>query len=104
MNKTQARSMLEKMADLVGQGAVAEEMTQHPMMAGTMMNIPNNYRGLAKVTKVRDEQAKGWLGVDMPFYMDMDSGETNLLTPGGQMATVADISKWFDLETWEPHP
>ena len=100
---TKARTMLEKIHAVVEMG-VAEEMINHPMMTGMPQNIPGNYRGLAKVTKVRDEQAKGWLGVDMPFYLDMESGETNLLTPAGQMATVQDISRWFDLETWEPHP
>lgn len=104
MIRTQARDMLEKIHGLVHLGVVGEEMTQHPMMTGTLMNIPNNYRGLAHVTKVHDEMAKGWLGIDMPFFIDMESGETNLLTPGGQMATVQDISRSFDLETWEPHP
>ena len=99
---TKAREMLEKMSGVAA--LMGEEMTQHPIMMGMPQNIPGNYRGLAKVTKVRDEQAKGWLGVDMPFYMDMESGETNLLTPAGQMATVQDISRWFDIETWEPHP
>ena len=104
MIRTKAREMMENIGDLVTVGAVDEEMTQHPLMGGTMMNFPGNYRGLAKVTKVRDEAAKNWLGTDMPIYLDMESGETNLLTPAGQMATVADISKWFDLEQWTPHP
>jgi hypothetical protein len=96
--------MMEKVHTLAESGVVSEEMTSHPIMTGTLMNIPNNYRGLAKVTKVRDEQAKNWIGTDMPFYVDMESGETNLLQPNGQMATVADISRWFDLEMWTPHP
>ena len=102
MVNTKARTMLEKINSL-GE-LVGEEMTNHPMMGGSLMNFPSNYRGLAKVTRVRDEQAKSWLGVDMPIYVDMENGETNLLQPNGQMATVADISKWFDLETFEPHP
>jgi hypothetical protein len=96
MIETQAKKMYEKIQDLVNKGVVGEEMTQHPMMGGTLMNFPNNYRGLAKVTRIRDEGAKNWMGVDMPIYVDMESGETNLLTPAGQMATVGDISKWFD--------
>ena len=101
---TKAREMLEKMGSLKYLSPEFEEMTQHPMMAGMPMNFPSNYRGLAKVTRVRDEQAKSWLGMDMPIYVDMESGETNLFAPNGQMASVADISKWFDLETFEPHP
>ncbi len=102
MIKTKASEMVEKLQELAP--VLGEEMTQHPLMGGTMMNFPNNYRGLAKVTRVKDQQAKNWMGQDMPIFVDMESGETNLLTPAGQMATVADISKWFDLETWEPHP
>ncbi len=104
MIKTQAREMMEKMTELTKLSPTFEEMTNHPLMGGSLMNFPSNYRGLAKVTKVRDDAAKNWMGVDMPIYVDMESGETNILTPAGQMATVADISKVFDLETWEPHP
>lgn len=104
ISKTQAREMLEKISGLVTTGVVGEEMTSHPMMTGSMMNIPNNYRGLARVTKIRDEAAKNWLGVDTVLYVDSDSGETNLLTPGGQMATCADIAKLCNLEVFEPHP
>ena len=93
---TKATEMLGKIQVLVEKGAVSEEMTSHPIMTGTLMNIPNNYRGLAKVSKILDGPAKGWMGMDFPIYVDMESGESNLLTPMGSMATVADISRWFD--------
>ena len=104
MKKTQAREMLEKVNDLVNLGAVGEEMTQHPMMGGMPMNIPNNFRGLAKVVKLRDESAKNWLGVDMPVFIDLQNGETNLLTPSGVAASVQDVMRVAHLEIWEPHP
>ncbi len=95
-NKTQAREMMEKMRDLGNLDPKFEEMTSHPNTGTQLMNFPSNYRGLAKVTRVKDDAAKTWMGIDMPIYVDMENGETNLLTPAGQMATIADVSKLFD--------
>ena len=99
---TAARQLIQKLQEL--DTLVSEEMTQHPIAGSPMQGFPSNYRGLAKVKSVKDAAAKDWLGINMPIFVDVASGETNVLTPGGQMATVADISKFFDLEVFEPTP
>ena len=104
MIRTQARDMFQKIQSLVNVGAVSEDMTTHNMMTGAMMNIPNNYRGLAKVTRMQDQSAKNWLGTDVPFYIDMENGESSLLSPEGDVMSVQDIMKTFQLETFMPTP
>jgi len=98
MNKTLAQEMMERMK------SIGEEMTQHPMGGGAAQDFPANYRGLAKVKKYNDDTAKSWLGIDMPFFVDVNSGETNIFTPAGQMASVADIARVCKIEVYEPHP
>ena len=99
---TQAREMVERLGQL--ETLLGEEMTQHPIGAGSGQGIPSEYRGMAKVVRIKDDEAKKWWGIDMPLYIDTMKGETNLLTPGGQMASIADVNRWFDLEVMDPHP
>jgi hypothetical protein len=100
--QTQAREMMEQLQDL--SYLVGEEMTQHPMGNGQMQGFPSEYRGLAKVTRVKDGDVKSWFGMDMPIFVDVAKGETNLMTPGGQRATMDDVNRWFDLEVIDNHP
>ena len=90
---TQAREMMEKLADL--DSLIGEEMTQHPLGNGSLQGFPSEYRGLAKINRIKDADVKNWWGIDMPIYVDVAKGETNLMTPGGQMASIGDVNKWL---------
>ena len=100
--QTQAREMMEQLADL--EHLMGEEMTQAPISGGALQGFPSEYRGLAKVARVKDAAVKDWWGTDMPIFVDVAKGETNLMTPGGQMASIQDVNKWFDLEEMDNHP
>jgi hypothetical protein len=102
MFATKARNMMERLAEL--DQVVGEEMTQHPIGNGTMQGFPSEYRGLAKVVRIKDADVKNWYGKDFPLYIDVARGESNLLTPGGAMASIQDINRWFDLEVTDSHP
>ena len=102
MINTRAKEMMGKIGTL-GE-IIGEDMTTHNIMGGVPMGFPSNYRGLAKVKKILDGEAKDWVGMDQVFYVDVDSGETSLMTPAGDMATIADLTKVFSLETFTPHP
>ena len=96
-----AREMMSKLYQLE---QLSEEMADHVIPAGMPQGFPSNYRGLAKVTKMMDGGSKNWLGIDMPFFIDIATGESNLLLPNGQMASVSDIAKVAHLEVFEPTP
>lgn len=92
--QTQAREMMEQLADL--EYLIGEEMTQNPIAGGQIQGFPSEYRGLAKVTRIKDASVKDWFGTDMPIFIDVARGESNLMTPGGQRASMDDCNKWFD--------
>lgn len=92
--QTQAREMMEQLRDL--EYLIGEEMTQNPIGNGQIQGFPSEYRGLAKVVRVKDADVKNWWGTDMPIYIDVAKGESNLMTPGGQMASLQDVNRWFD--------
>lgn len=100
--QTQARDMMEQLSEL--EHLMGEEMTQNPVGGGTMQGFPSEYRGLAKVVRIKDSEVKNWFGTDMPIFVDVAKGETNLFSPGGQQASIADVNKWFDLEVMDAHP
>ncbi len=104
MIRTQAKDMLEKIQGLVNVGAVSEDMTSHNMMGGMPMGIPSEYRGLCKVVRMQDGSAKNWLGTDVPFFIDMKNSETSLLNPDGDVMSVQDVMKTFQIETFMPTP
>ena len=99
---TKAREMIQSLHDL--DALIGEEMTQNSMGGGASQDTPAEYRGKAKVTGIKDAKAKNWLGQDQMIYVDTNSGETDLMVPGGQMASLSDVQKWFDLEYTDMHP
>lgn len=93
----QSLQALEEMFD--------EEMTNNPMGGGAPQGFPSEYRGMAKVVKVKDDAVKQWWGQSgQPLFIDVAKGETNLLTPEGELASMQDVTKWFDLEAITTHP
>jgi hypothetical protein len=98
--KTKARLVYEKLLT----SPLAEEMTQHDMPGAVPQGVSSEYRGLAKVVKYTDDNAKNWLGIGMPFYVDMKTGETSLLAPNGDMASVQDVLGCCHIEAFTPHP
>ncbi len=99
---TKAYEMIQNLYDL--DDLLGEEMTQNSMGGGAAQDAPAEYRGKAKVVGIKDKKAKNWLGQDQMLYVDTASGETDLMVPGGQMATLKDVQGWFDLEYTELHP
>lgn len=93
MNKaTELMTSLEDLEDFQG-----EEMINNPLNGGAPQGFPSEYRGLAKVTKVKDDAVKKWWGQSgQPLFIDVEKGETNLLTPEGELASMQQVSNWFD--------
>lgn len=103
MNNNKAQELIVHLQEL--ETLVGEEMTNNPMNGGAPMGFPSEYRGLAKVVRVKDEAIKKWWGQSgQPLFIDIAKGETNLLTPEGELATMQQVSNWFDLEAITTHP
>lgn len=101
MNKaTELMQSLQNLEEMVG-----EEMINSPIGNGTPQGFNSEYRGMAKVVKVKDDAVKKWWGQSgQPLFIDVKKGETNLLTPEGELASMTDVQKWFDLEAVTTHP
>jgi len=100
---TKAQELVLSLEEL--EALVGEEMTNNPKGGGTPQGFNTEYRGMAKVTKVKDDAVKQWWGQSgQPLFIDVAKGETNLLTPAGELASMADVNNWFDLEAITTHP
>jgi hypothetical protein len=99
---TKAREIMMNLHEL--EELVGEEMTQNSMGNGKSQDTPKEYRGKAKVVGVKNAEAKKWLGTEREIFVDTGKGETDLMVPGGQRASLADVQKWFDLEFVDEHP
>jgi hypothetical protein len=86
---------IQKVQEMLGMDDVGEDTTHN--MPGTPMGVPPDYKGLARVTHVSDDMAKKYWGVGYEFYVDMQRGETDLMTPNGVAASIPQVSSWFKL-------
>lgn len=74
MNK--ATELMTNLENL--EAAQSEEMINNPIGGGAPQGFNSEYRGMAKVTKVKDDAVKKWWGQSgQPLFIDVAKGETN---------------------------
>jgi hypothetical protein len=96
---SRAAVLIESLVDLDNRMKGIVEDTTHNHPDAHDMDVPSEYRGQVQVTNVKDDEAKNYWGTGLEFYVDVARGETDLMTPDGEAASISDVSRWFDLKT-----